>query len=129
MKHRGTQKVVVTGEDFGPAVKKTIIKLNQVIDLIDMNNLKVIEEKNGVLDEITGEEGIIRTEREIINAYISDEYGNKVNTASCYVAIELAISPSVGSPFIFHETTELNNWCNPYRLYIYVVWMLIRILM
>ena len=46
MKHRGTQKVVVTGEDFGPAVKKTIIKLNQVIDLIDMNNLKVIEEKN-----------------------------------------------------------------------------------
>lgn len=64
MKHRGTQKVVVTGEDFGPAVKKTIIKLNQVIDLIDMNNLKVIEEKNGVLDEITGEEGIIRTERE-----------------------------------------------------------------
>lgn len=118
MKHRGTQKVVVTGEDFGPAVKKTIIKLNQVIDLIDMNNLKVIEEKNGVLDEITGEEGIIRTEREIINAYISDEYGNKVNTASCYVAIELAISPSVGSPFIFHETTELNNLCNPYRLYI-----------
>lgn len=55
MKHRGTQKVVVTGEDFGPAVKKTIIKLNQVIDLIDMNNLKVIEEKNGVFDEITGE--------------------------------------------------------------------------
>lgn len=69
MKHRGTQKVVVTGEDFGPAVKKTIIKLNQVIDLIDINNLKVIEEKNGVLDEITGEEGIIRTEREIINAF------------------------------------------------------------
>lgn len=41
-----------------------------------------------------------------------------MNTASCYVAIELAISPSVGSPFIFHATTQLNNWCNPYRLYI-----------
>ena len=72
---------------------------------------------------------VIMENREIINAYISDEYGNKVNTASCYVAIELAISPSVGSPFIFHATTQLNNWCNPYRIYIYVVWMLIRILM
>lgn len=27
MKYRGTQKVVITCEDFGPAVKKTIIKL------------------------------------------------------------------------------------------------------
>ena len=39
-----TQKVLVTGEDFGPAVKKTIIKLDHVIDLIDRNDLKVIEE-------------------------------------------------------------------------------------
>lgn len=118
MKYRGTQKVVITCEDFGPAVKKTIIKLNQVIDSIDMNNLKVIEEKNGVLDKITGEEGIIRTEREVIDAYTSDEYGNKVNTSSYYVTIEMAISPSIGSPFIFHETTQFNNWCNPYRLHI-----------
>lgn len=64
-----TQKVLVTGEDFGPAVKKTIIKLDQVIDLIDMSNLKVIEEKNAVIDKMTGEEGIIRTEREIIDAF------------------------------------------------------------
>lgn len=63
MKHRGIQKVVVAGEDFGPAVKKTIIKLDQVIDLVDMNNLKVIEEKNAVIDKVTGEEGIIRTDR------------------------------------------------------------------
>lgn len=118
MEYRGTQKVVVTGKDFGPAVKKTIIKLDYVIDLIDMNNLKVIEEKNDVIDQITGEEGIIRTEREIIDAYISDEYGNKENTSSNYMTIELAISPSVGSPFIFHTTTQLNNWCNPYRLHI-----------
>ena len=118
MKYRGTQKVVITCEDFGPAVKKTIIKLNQVIDSIDMNNLKVIEEKNGVLDKITGEEGIIRTEREVIDAYTSDEYGNKMNTSSYYVTIEMAISPSIGSPFIFHETTQFNNWCNPYRLHI-----------
>ncbi len=113
-----TQKVLVTGEDFGPAVKKTIIKLNHVIDLIDINDLKVIEEKNAVIDKVTGEEGIIRTEREIIDAYVSDEYGNKVNNASQYITIEMAISPVTGSPFIFHETTQLNNWCNPYRLHI-----------
>ena len=113
-----TQKVLVTGEDFGPAVKKTIIKLDQAIDLIDMNNLKVIEEKNAVVDKLTGEEGIIRTEREIIDAYVSNEYGNKVNNASQYITIEMSISPRIGSPFIFHEIIQLNNWCKPYRLHI-----------
>lgn len=44
-----TQKVLVTGEDFGPAVKKTIIKLDQTVDTIDINDLKVIEEKNRLL--------------------------------------------------------------------------------
>ena len=113
-----TQKVLVTGEDFGPVVKKTIIKLDQAIDLIDMNNLKVIEEKNAVVDKLTGEEGIIRTEREIIDAYVSNEYGNKVNNASQYITIEMSISPRIGSPFIFHEIIQLNNWCKPYRLHI-----------
>lgn len=118
MKYKGTQKVLVTGEDFGPVVKKTIIKLNHLIDAIDMNDLKVIEEKNAVIDKVTGKEGIITTERQVIDAYTSDNQGHKVNTASQYITIEMAISPDVGSPFIFHTTTQLNNWCKPYRLHI-----------
>ena len=101
---------IITGEDFGSAVKKTIIKLDQVIDSIDMNNLKVIEEKNAVIDKITGEEGIIRTEREIIDVYVSDEYGNKVNNASQYITIEMAISPFVGSAYTYNGHCSWIYW-------------------
>lgn len=88
---KGTQKAFVTGEDWGPAVRKTIVKLDKTVDSasVDASNLKVAEEKNGILNWTTGEEGLVSSDRKVTAAYTSDDKGNKVNTASEYITIEI----------------------------------------
>lgn len=114
----GTQKAYITGEDWGPAVRKTILTLDKVVDSDSVNaeNFKVVEEKNGIKDWSTGEEGIVSAKRQVTNAYTSDENGNKVTTNSRYVTLEMYVSPNDGSPFIYRLSTGLNSWCNPYKL-------------
>lgn len=115
---KGSQKAYVTGEDWGAAVPKTVVKLDKAIDpaSISADNLKVVEEKNGILDWGTGKEGIVSSNRTVTAAYTSDDKGNKVNKASNYITIEMYVSPSEGSPFIYRPATGRNSWCNPYRL-------------
>lgn len=117
---KGTQKAFVTGEDWGPAVRKTIVKLDKTVDSasVDASNLKVAEEKNGILNWTTGEEGLVSSDRKVTAAYTSDDKGNKVNTASEYITIEMYVSPSDGSPFIYRPSTGFNSWCNPYKLHV-----------
>ncbi len=66
----------------------------------------------------TGEEGLVSSDRKVTAAYTSDDKGNKVNTASEYITIEMYVSPSDGSPFIYRPSTGFNSWCNPYKLHV-----------
>ena len=117
---KGTQKAFVTGEDWGAAVKKTVVKLDKTVDpdSVDASNLKVVEEKNGILSWATGEEGLVSSDRKVTAAYTSDDKGNKVNKASEYITIEMYVSPNDGSPFIYRPSTGRNSWCNPYKLHV-----------
>ena len=115
----GTQKAYVVGEDWGPAVTKTVIKLDKAIDAdsVDANNLSVVEEKTST-NWATGEEYLAKADRKVTGAYTSDENGNQVSGSSNYLTIEMYVSPNEGSPFIYSLASGFNRWCDTYRLYV-----------
>ncbi|MDD8048627.1 MAG: prolyl oligopeptidase family serine peptidase [Thomasclavelia sp.] len=116
----GTQKAYVVGDDWGPAVTKTVLTLDKVIDAdtVDASNFKVTEEKQATTNWSTGEIGIVNNARKVTKAYTSDASGNKTTDNSRYVTIEMYVSPSDGSPFIYNLNTGKNSWCNPYKLHV-----------
>ncbi len=118
----GTQRVEILGDDWGVGVTKTILKLDTKVkaDSVKADAFTVVESKQATVDWATGEVGIVDAERKILDAYTSDKDGNKVDGASDYVAIEMYVSPSEGSPFIYRLDTGRNAWCDPYELRVYL---------
>ena len=105
---KGTQNVVVTGDDWGPGVNKTIIVLDKEIDAdsVSATDFEVTQAVNG------GE----ASARTILDAYVSDAKGNKVDTASRYIAIDMRISPVEGNPIVWSMQTWTNSWADPFEL-------------
>ncbi len=116
----GNQKAYIIGDDWGPAVTKTIITLNKVIDTDSLNkdDFTVVEEKNATIDWDTGEEGIVKNERQVLDVYPCDANGNKVAGDSNIIAIEMYVDPNTGSPFIYRLGSGFNYWCETYNLYV-----------
>ena len=114
----GSQKAYIIGDDWGPAVTKTVISLDKAIDAdsVVAENFKVVEEKEATINWGTGEIGIATADRNVTAAYTSDAQGNKVTGSSKYITIEMYVSPSEGSPFIYNLKTGFNSWCTPYKL-------------
>ncbi|MGN1181375.1 MAG: prolyl oligopeptidase family serine peptidase, partial [Faecalibacillus sp.] len=111
----GTQKAFVVGDDWGCGVTKAIMTLDQTIDpaSVAAGDFRVEQVLNG-----QDENEAVRT---ILDAYTSDKNGNKVTTNSKYVTVEMAISPSEGSPIVWSMKTWRNNWANPYELHVNIV--------
>lgn len=119
----GSQKAYIIGDDWGPAVSKTVINLDKKIDGTSVTKDKfVVEEAKEVYDWSKPEAGITYLSdpvaRDVTNAYVSDENGNQVSEASNYVTLEMYVSPNDGSPFIYNLITGLNSWCTPYQLHV-----------
>lgn len=115
-KYDGTQKAYVVGEDWGAAVSKTIITLNQTVkaDSIDKDTFSVVEHKYNLNSQSIASDKV--TTRVVEDAYVSDANGNKVTGNSKYVTIEMRYNPNEGSPLTFSMETLLNQWCNYYKL-------------
>lgn len=111
---KGTQKVYVVGDDWGAAVSKTVLSLDKEVDASSVSADKFV-----VSETKQWYGGVSTLPRTVLDAYISDANGNKLGggwrpvTSSKYVTIEMYISPSDGSAFVY---TGLNNWCDPYDL-------------
>ena len=113
----GTYKIVVTGYDWGPAVNRVILSLDSPIDKIDLNDLSVVESKNWYPKKQNEGFSVSSFNRTILNAYLSDENGNEVKKASKFLTLDLKVSPTEGSPFLYDfMVTQFNNWCDPYYL-------------
>lgn len=113
----GTYSIEVTGYDWGPAVNKVIVKLSTEIESVSAETFTVSETKEAT--DWTAEDYPVVTsefDREVTNAYLSDESGNEVDTSSEYVTLELYVSPNDGSPFLYTNSTMFNTWANPYEL-------------
>ncbi len=114
----GTQKAYIIGEDWGPAVSKTIITLDYIVDAdsLDIADFAV-EEVKEAMDWSTYQVGEGKFERTITAVYLSDEKGEKSDSKTGkIVTIEMAIDPNTGSPFIYSLATGANNWVAYYKL-------------
>ena len=118
----GTQKVFVVGDDWGPAVNKTILTLDKEVEAssLKVENFSVTEVKENT-DWVTNVGEVIEStsERTVTSVYLSDENGNKVNSAKGnIVTVEMYISPNDGSPFRYDLATGSNKWVNKYQLFV-----------
>ena len=103
----GTYSIEVTGDDWGSGVSKAILTLDEAVESFTKDDIIVKENK-------TYYSGYQSVDRTVTDAYLCDENGNKVDTPSQYVAVELYISPSEGSPIIY--SGGRNNWIEDYTL-------------
>ncbi|WP_049945205.1 prolyl oligopeptidase family serine peptidase [Butyrivibrio sp. AC2005] len=121
----GTQRAVIEGQDWGPAVVKTIVKFDEKInaDSVSADSFSVKENKEtfnwAALAEGSKEDPSKHIEseaaRKVINAYTSDENGEK-SADSEYVTLELKFGPEEGSPFCYDLFKGNNTICSPYDL-------------
>ena len=108
----GTFSQVVEGFNWGPCVTKMILYLNTSIPYVANTELD-----SSAFSVVTTKEGINAPEnREIINAYISNESGNSKLQDSKYITLELSCHPKKGitNPFYYSSEKSLNNWADPY---------------
>lgn len=96
----------IQGYEFGPAVNKLVIELDKPVSSVDTKDVKV-------------ETATI--EREVEDAYLSDEKGNPgKEKESKYVTLELAVTYStetfsgIASPFTFNMEAFMNQWAKEY---------------
>lgn len=86
---------VVKGYEWGPAVPKAVIEFDK--------------EVSGVTkDSFTVRQGM--DTRTVTDAYTCDKDGNKVTTASKYVAVEMEVKSSKASPFVYDQNLQRNDW-------------------
>ena len=111
----GTQKAYIVGDDWGPAVTKTVIELDKAIDSSSVSKEKfnVVEEKQSYTNQPVA--------RTVTDAYTSDANGNKVESSSNYITIEMYVSPSEGSSFFYNFMSGRNVWCETYKLNVSLV--------
>jgi len=125
-------KTVTEVFDWGPAVSKLVVNLGAKVQAkdVDKDTFKVFVHKELADGALTWGEGwqkgqIVLADpatrdykglegyREITNAYVSDENGNKANSGD-YVTIEMKVSPTenLASALNFDAKKFSNNWVN-----------------
>ncbi|XME03706.1 prolyl oligopeptidase family serine peptidase [Lachnospiraceae bacterium C1.1] len=95
--------IIVSGYEWGPGVDKIVFELPEEAEAADIANA-VINTNNSA--------------REVTEAYLSDEEGNKTESASKYVTAVLATSyENSGSPFVYDfQVTMMNDWAPEYQV-------------
>ena len=122
---KGTQTAVIEGQDWGPAVTKTIIKLDEKVkaDSVNADSFTVTETKESfnwaALAEGSDEDPTKHVEAEaprtVADAYTSNADGEKTEDSE-YITLELSYSPEEGSPFCYDVFKGNNTICAPYDL-------------
>ena len=107
----GDYILVVEGYDWGPAVNKVILSLDENVSSVDMNNYSVVAERKTECVELKGASA--KGERTVVHAYISDAKGNNVSEGN-YITLVLFVSPklALGSPIQYTRNDKCsgNNW-------------------
>ena len=115
-----TQRLVISGDDWGPAVTKTILSFDHPVDGagLSTDTFTVTETKETTdFSKADFPRVIASFERKVTAVYLSNAAGNPVDDeSSSHVTIEMYVSPQEGSPFFYDMKTGLNDWCTPYSL-------------
>ncbi|MDW3194378.1 MAG: prolyl oligopeptidase family serine peptidase [Cytophagales bacterium] len=107
----GNYVKVVEGFDWGSAVTKVILPLNEEQRTFDHSNVQVVAERQSECfpQNATGLKG----ERSILFSFISDNKGNRVDKGN-HVTLVMAVGPdlSIGSPMQYFVGCGGTKWVN-----------------
>ena len=106
----GEYTVVIEGYDWGPAVSKVILSMDEIVTSVEINEFKVLVERKSDCGEIGNNAS---GERNIVYGYVSDENGTKVSEGK-YITLVLNVGPDLrlGVPFQRFRNEDCNgvNW-------------------
>ncbi len=107
-KPTGSYKQVVEGFDWGPAVNKVILNLDDTTSTTSQNDYVVYASRKSSVSEIAKEQA--SGQRNVVYAYVSDEKGNKVKTGK-NITLVLTVAPNspIASP-IQYTRGKGNRW-------------------
>ena len=116
----GSFDVSIQGYDWGCGVNAICLKLDQKLNSLKKEDVQVLEKKKTTDFSKIPEFPVIDTEsyRTILDAYLTDENGNRTEGPSDCAVIEMACTPAEGSPLLFNMHTQLNTWSDPYELHV-----------
>ena len=95
----------IQGYEYGPAVNKLVVELENPVSTVETTDVKV---------------QTLSQDREVTDAYLSDEKGNETDAKSKYVTLELATSynketfSGLASPFTYNMEVFMNQWVKEY---------------
>jgi poly(3-hydroxybutyrate) depolymerase len=107
-KSTGEYKQVVEGFDWGPAVNKVILSIDDTTSRLNGSDFSVFVTRNSSEGGISADQS--SGERNIVTAYISDDHANKVVTGK-YITLVLNVGPNLplSSPFQY-SWKKGNQW-------------------
>lgn len=113
----GSYSDVVEGFDWGPGVTKLILHLDQKVQgdvsgALDASAFQVVTTKAGYAADYS--KTVTTEKRTIQSVYTCNSDGSQITGESAYIAIDMAVSPTEGSPFYYSLATSLNEWSTPY---------------
>jgi poly(3-hydroxybutyrate) depolymerase len=113
----GEYITVINADDWGPAVTKLVVNAGKSISSGDVEKkLFTVSAHAQDFDWEKTTELTADAERRVLDAYISDAYGNKKAGSGRYITLELPYGPSdsFSNPFFYDVKTEFNGWKKPY---------------
>jgi poly(3-hydroxybutyrate) depolymerase len=92
-----TYHLIIEGFDWGPAVNKVVLKMDQPVQEVNPSDFEVFVKRYSEVGEIP--ESQQKGKRSVSYAYPSDESGNRLEAGN-YITLVLAVSPimPLGSP-------------------------------
>ncbi|MDO4416376.1 MAG: hypothetical protein Q4C20_14995 [Erysipelotrichaceae bacterium] len=112
----GTYTRFVQGDDWGASVSRINITFDTAVDSFDKDHVSITETR---VAPDWGAEGMplsmVTSQRNIIDAYLTDASGNKTTEASTTAVVELNIGPSEGNALTYNAAITRNEW-SPYKL-------------
>ena len=112
----GTYALVVEGFDWGPAVNKIVLDLEETVEAAPEGSFTVYATRSTDLAEIPAASA--SGERAVVSSYLSDAKGNRAETGS-HLTLVLAVGPQMplSSPFQYANNDKVrgNFWVD-YRV-------------
>ena len=109
----GEYSIIIEGFDWGPAVSKVILSLDESVSAIDAGDYRVMVRRSSDCSVIPDNQKL--GTRSVVTGYVSDVEGSRVEEGS-YITLVLTVAPNlpIGSPiqYSFGEGCSGNNWVN-----------------
>lgn len=107
----GEYGVVIEGYDWGPAVSKVILFLDEPVTSVNWNDYKVMVQRSSDCSTIPADQ--VLGNRRVIAGYVSDAEGTRAEEGN-HITLVLAVAPNqpIGSPIQYSQAEDCsgNSW-------------------